>query len=41
MAAWRYQAITWINVDLSSNVFGDIHLSAILQEVSMNLIRNI
>ena len=34
------QAIIWTNVDQSSTVFYNIHLTAILQEVLMNLICN-
>ena len=37
---WWHQAITWIDVDLSSKVFCGIHLRAISQEVLMNMIRN-
>ena len=33
-----YQAITWANFDLSSQVFYGIHLTAISQEMLMNLI---
>ena len=39
LVAWRHQAIIWINVDLSSEVFYGIQLRAILQ-VLMNLTRN-
>ena len=38
---WRRQAITWIDVDLSSKVFCGIHLRLISQEVVMNLICNL
>ena len=31
--AWRQQAITWTNVDLSSTGFCSIHLRAIFQEM--------
>ena len=31
--AWRHQAITWTNVDLSSVRSSSIHLRAILQEI--------
>ena len=33
LAAWRHQAITWTNVDLSSVRSTGIHLRAILQEI--------
>ena len=33
LAAWRHQAITWTNVDLSLVRSSGIHLSAILQEI--------
>ena len=33
LAAWRHQAITWTNVDLSSIAYSDIHMRAILQEI--------
>ena len=38
--AWRHQDITWTKLDLSSNVFCGFRLTAISQEVLMNLIRN-
>ena len=38
--AWRHQAITWNNVDLSSKEFFYINLGTILQEMLMSLIRN-
>ena len=34
--AWRHQAITWTNVDLSSNMFCGIHMKAIKQKMHMN-----
>ena len=37
---WRHQAITWSKFDLSSKMFCVIHLTAISQELFMNLIRN-
>ena len=39
-AAWRHQAITWTNADLSLKVSRGIHLKPIWQEVPMNLNRN-
>ena len=33
LVAWRHQAITWTNVDLSSVRSSGVHLSAILQEM--------
>ena len=39
--AWRHQAITWTNVDLSSIRFSDIHLQAISQEIPQSSITNI
>ena len=33
LVAWRHQAITWTNIDLSSVRSSGIHLSAILQEI--------
>ena len=33
LVAWRHQAITWTNVDLSSVRSIDIHLRAILQKI--------
>ena len=33
LVAWRHQAITWTNVDLSSIRSSDIHLRAISQEI--------
>ena len=33
LVAWRHQAITWTNVDLSSVRSSGIHMSAILQEM--------
>ena len=33
LVAWRHQAITWTNVDLSSVRFSGIHLRAISQEI--------
>ena len=33
LVAWRHQAITWTNVDLSSVRSSGIHLRAILQEI--------
>ena len=33
LVAWWHQAITWTNVDLSSNVVSGIHLRAILHEM--------
>ena len=39
--AWRHQAITWTNVDLSSKMFCGIHLKAISQEELMSLIHHI
>ena len=36
--AWCHQYNTWMNVDLSSNMFCGIHLRAILQEVLMKII---
>ena len=38
--AWRQQAITWINANLPSMMFCWIYMTAIAQEVLMNLIRN-
>ena len=38
LGAWRHQAITWTNVDLSSQLFSSIPLWMILQEKLMNLI---
>ena len=32
--AWRHQAITWTNVDLTSQRSSDVHLRAILLEIS-------
>ena len=40
LGAWRHQGIIWTNPDLSLKVFDGIHLGAIVQEVLMNLIRN-
>ena len=37
MACW-HQAITWTDIDLSSEAFIDIHLRVILQEMLGNLI---
>ena len=37
---WRAQAITLTNIDLSSQLFCDIHMRAISQEVLMDLIHN-
>ena len=34
LVAWRHQAITWTNVDLSSLRSSDVHLRAILLEIS-------
>ena len=34
IVAWRYQAITWTNVDLSSLRSSDVHLRAISLEIS-------
>ena len=39
--AWRHQAITWTNVDLSSVRIGDIYLKAISQGMSWPLITKI
>ena len=36
--AWRYQAVTWFNVELSQKVLCDIHLRAISQQVAVILI---
>ena len=33
IVAWRHQAITWTNVDLSSVRFNDVHLMAISQDI--------
>ena len=33
MGAWRYQAITWINVEFLLQMFCDIRLIVILQQV--------
>ena len=41
LVAWRHQAITWTNVDLSGNVFCSIHLRAISFIEPRNLFRNI
>ena len=38
--AWRYHAITWTNVDVSSKVFCGIHLREISHEIPMEPIRN-
>ena len=37
---WQPQAITWTNIDLSSEMFTGIHLRTISQEMLMNLTRN-
>ena len=39
--AWRHQAITWTNVDLSSVRSCGIHLSAILQEIRQQSVTEI
>ena len=39
--AWQRQAITWINVDSSLARSRDIHLRAILQEITAALITEI
>ena len=38
---WRHQAITWINVDLSSVRFSGIHLRSILQEITQSSVTEI
>ena len=38
LVAWRHQAITWTNVDLSSVRSNDIHLTAISQEITQQSI---
>ena len=40
LVAWRHQAITQTNVDLSSNFFCGINMGEHLQEELMKLIRN-
>ena len=40
LVSWLHQAISWTNVDLTSNVFSGIHLSAILEDIPMNLVHN-
>ena len=39
--AWRYQALVWINVDLSSKVFCNFHIKRISSELLMNRIPNL
>ena len=36
LVAWWHQAITWTNIDLSSERPGDIHLRSIWQEILSN-----
>ena len=41
LVAWRHQAITWTNVDLSSLKSSDVHLRAISLEISHPLVTKI
>ena len=41
LVAWRHQAITWTNVDLSSVMSNGIHLRAILQEIPQSSVTKI
>ena len=41
LGAWRHQAITWTNVELSPKVFCGIHLRSISKQMLMKSIRNI
>ena len=41
IVSWWHQAITWTNVDISSERSGGIHLSAILQEIPQSSVTEI